>query len=175
MTTPYFNRAAALADCACTELKDPARGEEVWEGDCCVWPGANAAWIDCCEGRGQLSVNVVNGLPNPDAPGASGLGGLNKTHRCGIGTQNVLYEVKVLRCAGADSCGCDCREEAASRLLGDIQAILRGVRCCLVQAAQEDDCEDWAITGWRTEGPSGGCVAGIVSVSVQEPFPCCSR
>lgn len=167
-----FLTAARLVDCVCPRLKDPARGEDAWVGECCVWPGSHASLVDCCDDGGQLSVVAINGFPTTSFPSPATV-----VQSCGpvTNTWATVYELKVTRCVptGLD-CDCDCKEAAAARIMGDLKAVLEGVACCFVEDP-DDDCAQFTINGWRLLAPEGGCSGVAVTITVESDAICCPQ
>lgn len=163
--------AADLAQCICLALKDEGRGDEVWEGECCVRPGAEVAWDSCCDNGGQAWVVLKNGFPTTIFPIPDPM---TSETSCARGTVSLglNFEVGVLRCVCWDQCDCDTAEANASKLFGDLQAVLRGINCCF--SAADDDCDlGWRLNGFEMVGPEGGCGGSKVNIVVNTGYPCC--
>lgn len=166
-----FTIAADLADCVCAALKDVARGEEIWAGECCVRPGTEVAWDSCCEGGGQAWVVLKTGFPTTVFPIPDST---TSETSCARGTISLAlnFEIGVLRCVCVDGCNCDAMEADAAALFGDLQAVLRGINCCF--AAATDDCDSgWRMNGFEMLGPQGGCGGSKVNIVVNTSYPCC--
>lgn len=168
-----FALASALTACICPLLKSEDRPEaQRWDGDCCIYPGPGpAAWDNCCETNGQLTITVLPGFPSSTFPNQ------DQTPRngCGALAQAVGFEITVLRCVCAmqengEPCTCEQREQDAANILGDLTAVLTGINCCF--ADQYED-EEWFLNGWRLVGPEGGCGGAVVTVTVEMDNPCC--
>jgi hypothetical protein len=171
-----FLTAAKIVDCVCAALKSDDRDlEERWQGDCCVFPGGGTpASVQCCEGRGLLSVNVQSGYPTTRFPqqDPGGIGGCDSPALKNMAT---LYTVKATRCVGLPSieCGCDCREKNAAYLLGDLKAILAGISCCFDPNDNEHDCAQYVLGTWSLLPPLGGCSGVVVPITVESDGACC--
>lgn len=172
-----FDVAGQIADCICAQLTDPARGEDVWAGDCCVVAGAGAAWDNCCEGLGTAYIALLSGYPTNSFPASlgmpspcTGLGGPN---------QAATFEIGVMRCVctmleDGSPCLCETKERDAARVMGDLNAVLVGLNCCFADALEgRDECSRWMLNSWRSVGPMGGCAGIIVSVTIELDSPCC--
>lgn len=164
-----FGRAAGLAQALCVSLKaqvhppGPEGQDHAWKGECCVWPGGEVAYDNCCEGKGQAWVTVQGGGPTVDFPNLTAA-----PLQCG-GMLVVTYEVGVLRCVGTEANPtCEAKERSAQDVLLDLQAMVRGVACYL----NGQDAE-WSMGAFNTIGPEGGCAGASVTVNVQEEMPCC--
>lgn len=163
-----FTTAANLADCICPVLKSEDRGEDAWSGSCCVWPGSSVPSINCCENGGQLSVVVLNGFPTESFPIP-----LSIPKNCGTMNWATVYEVKVTRCVPVKlDCDCECKEQAAARILGDLQAVLQGIVCCFTQP-DDDDCAQFVINGYRILPALGGCSGVVATVTAETDSICC--
>lgn len=167
-----FGVAANLVDCLCAALKSEDRDEEDrWDGSCCIWPGGGRVpSVECCEGRGQLSVRVQNGYPTTNFPTQS-----STAPECGASLLSMatVYEVKATRCVGLSTgCDCDCLELNAARLLGDLQAMLQGVACCF-EPSGSDDCTRYVLNSWQLLEPTGGCSGVVMSITVESDGICC--
>lgn len=159
MSGEIFERAMSLAECICAALTDEARGEDVWAGDCCVWPGGNVPWDNCCEGRGQAWVSILTGAPKAGPA----------TPNCITGSQDVIYEIGAIRCVGLGlNCDCDCMEIGARRVMGDLEAIIKAVACCF----DPDVCDMPNILSWETVRQAG-CAGVKVRVSIGNDFSVC--
>lgn len=172
-----FVTASAIADCVCANLKDPARGADVWSGDCCIIPGASASWDKCCENAGTMWVSMLSGHPTQSFPTPAGF----PLSTCGSSGANqaVEFEVGVVRCVCAmledgSECGCDQREVDAARVMGDLQAVLSGLSCCFADSAQNSVCgRTWQLNSWRSIGRLGGCAGIVVNILVEVDGVCC--
>jgi hypothetical protein len=120
-------------------------------GRAALYPGAEVAWDDCCDG--QLWIRVINQLPNSGVRNASG-------QPCGVATWTVTLGLGVLRCAASiDDQG---RAPAAADLtantlamLADQAALSEAIQCAITPAV-----EKLVVLRWDPIGPSGGCVGG---------------
>lgn len=163
-----FTTAAKLSDCICPVLKSEDRGEDAWSGTCCVWPGSSVPHIECCKDGAQASVVVLNGFPTESFPTP-----LTGPKNCGMHTWATVYEITVLRCVPAKlDCNCDCKEQAAARILGDVRAVLQGIMCCFV-SDNDDDCAQFVFNGWRLLNNRGGCGGMVATVTVETDSICC--
>lgn len=165
--------AADLADCICAALKDPARGDNVWEGDCCVRPGAEVAWDSCCDGGGQAWVVLKGGYPTTSFP-SQDVSATETSCTTGLISLALRFEIGVLRCVCFDLCDCDTAEDNANKLFGDLQALLTGLNCCFT--ASRDDCDlGWRMADFEMLGPDGGCGGSKINIIVHTNYPCCPR
>lgn len=163
--------AADLAQCVEVALKDEARGEDAWVGQCCVRPGSQVAWDTCCENQGQAWVVLKTGHPTTTFPT------MDTRHPATICSEGVVslvltFEIGVLRCVCAADCDCDTVEAEAARAFGDLGAVFKAINCCFDAA---EDCGDpgWRLNTFEMVGPSGGCAGSTVSLSVHTELPCC--
>lgn len=129
------------------QAMDPAVGRAV------VVPGQMSAWDDCCEGRGQVAVRLVQLSPFYDR----GCGPLYQVAR--IGVEHVRCVSTVDENGVAPTVGQV--TEDAGRMLEDMLALRSALQCC-------DTVEGVVLESWNPVGPSGGCAGGewIVQVKV---------
>lgn len=166
-----FAIAADLAQCICKALKDEARGEDVWAGDCCVRPGSQVAWDVCEQGGGQAWVVLLNGFPTTNFPIQDPT---TSTTICtdGVVSLALNFEVGVIRGVCLDNCDCDTAEANAAKIFGDLKAMLNGVNCCF--GAADDDCDKgWRLNFFEMLGPQGGCSGVKINIAVNTDYPCC--
>lgn len=166
-----FAIAADLAQCVESALKAEDRGEDVWAGECCVRPGSQVAWDTCCEGAGQAWVVMQTGYPTTTFP-IMDTATSETSCTTGIVSLVLNFEIGVLRCVCADGCDCDDHELAASRIMGDLGAILNALNCCF-QAATDDCDKGWRLNMMEMLGPQGGCAGVKVHIAVNTDYPCC--
>jgi hypothetical protein len=170
-----FLTAAKISDCVCDALKSVDRDpEERWQGDCCVFPGGGTpASLQCCDGKGLLSVNVQSGYPTTrfpqQDPGGIGCDSLVMKNMA------TVYTLKATRCVGLPSleCGCECREKNASYLINDLKAILTGISCCFDPNDSDHDCAQYVLNSWTLLPPLGGCSGVVVQITVESDGVCC--
>lgn len=88
---------------------------------------------------------------------------------CGIQRWRVDLEMGVARCAptGDVNAGPSCPEWRAAAALtqSDLGAMLEAV-CCFQGLAVVGGAENTSVTAWVPFGPEGGCLGGIMGVSV---------
>lgn len=165
-----FSIAADLADCVCAALKDTAREETAWAGDCCVHPGSQVAWDSCCEGGGQAWVALQSGFPTTTFP-ILDTATSETTCTTGIVSLGLVFEIGVLRCVNSEV-NCDQFEADAAAILDDLKAVLNGLNCCFTAAT--DDCDrGWRLNSFEMVGPEGGCAGVKISITVNTSYPCC--
>lgn len=154
--------AETLLLCLETELnlRDPVPAEV------CLVPGEDARpWLTvgtaqdrCCSGFGW--VRVVN--VNPFVPVVG-----SDPSPCGVMVWQVDLEMGVARCApwGTVEAGPSCQVlgDTTRLVLQDMEAMV-AADCCLRSAVAS---ERSAPTNWLPFGADGGCVGGIMGVSVQ--------
>lgn len=167
-----FTIAADLAQCVCAALKDEARGEDVWAGECCVRPGSQVSWDTCCEDGGQAWVTLLSGYPTTSFPTIDTSTSETSCSN-GLITLGLVFEVGILRCVCANAvCDCDTMEDNASKIFGDLQAALRGINCCF--SAPDDGCDrGWRMNNFELIGPEGGCAGVKINLTVNTRYPCC--
>lgn len=171
MTFDPFAIAADIAQCICQALKDPARGDDIWAGECCVRPGNEVSWDSCCENGGQAWVVLKSGYPTTSFP-VIDTSTSETTCTSGIVSLGLNFEIGVLRCVCNDLCDCDVAEDSAAKIFGDLKAVLNGLNCCF--GAADDGCDrGWRLNGFETAGPMGGCGGVKVNIVVNTNYPCC--
>jgi hypothetical protein len=79
-------------------------------------------------------------------------------------------EIGVARCVCFDMCNCTVKGENSQKILGDAQAVLRGVLCCI----RDKSCDEveYRITGQEMFGPAGGCAGSRLTVVVGHTVCC---
>lgn len=188
MDIDLFQYASSIADCVCSSLQNryvddrvlDADGNEIlWRGSCCVFPGTEVAWDNCCgdkvvngqkQSGGQAWVTLQGASPTTNFPDADTRG----LSRCDDGhSLAARFQIGVLRCACQDNCDCDIKEATADAVFKDLQAMLRGLNCCFNADTGCGDRE-WRLLGFDTVGPDGGCVGSTISIVVNIPMPCCT-
>lgn len=173
-----FAIAMQISDCVCVALKDPARGAEVWSGDCCIIAGGSGSWDNCCESAGTMWVAMVGGYPTNAFPAQART---PLTNCIGTATsQAVDFEIGVVRCVctmqedGSD-CGCEQRERDAHAVMGDLSAVLSALACCFDDSVSSNSVCDspWILNSWRSLGRMGGCAGIAVSITLETDSICC--
>lgn len=163
-----FTIAADLAQCICQALKAEERAEDVWAGECCVRPGSQVPWDSCCDDGGQAWVAMQGGFPTVTFP----VQDTATSTVCGnIVSLALNFEVGVLRCIG-NSTDCDTLENVASKVFGDLKAMINALNCCF-ESTDEDDEPGWRLNSIEMLGPQGGCVGSKIIIAVNTEYPCC--
>lgn len=158
--------AEDLLACLCEQLAATVGGEVC---RCCLSPGPAPAdfCCDCGQGHGQAWVRVVRIFPastNFPAQAAS-------IQQCALNSVGVELEMGAWRCAHLpDDQGnpptCAQVTTDTEVLLDDAAAMRAAVRCCFAPG------RDYVPGEWTPRGPSGGCMGGAMTVTVQA-YDCC--
>lgn len=160
-----FPLAARLAECLCGLLaeRDPV-------ACCCVQPGSEVAWDDCTGGQAWVRIvneyHVGDRFPNPQ----------NTASPCGgVGGWAVVLELGVLRCmpqpdSMANLPSCSAVQDVAYRIAADKQTMREAIYCCdwrePARNTWQEDGAGLVVGGWNPVGPEGGCVGGVMTVTV---------
>lgn len=173
---PVLPIAERLLGCLCAQLPETVGGDVC---SCCLHPGQSVPVDYCCEcdvggeagegqawvrpGRiyptsGRFPVQLVDAAPCP----------------AGLGLWAVELVLGVYRCAAAmDDDGeppsCDRTWGDTEKLLSDAAALRAAISCCFPNMGDpgEGDPPVVVVGGWESLGPSGGCVGGQMTVTVQ--------
>lgn len=166
--------AVQLSECICAALRAAEHPVDIhgdahpWDGECCIWPGAEVAFDNCCEGNGQAWVALQNGWLTDQYPRQDS----GSPAPCKNDSMAQTIEVGVLRCVGTGNCDCDCKEQNAIDIIIDFEALLQGVICCFWDQ-QAEDCGSVEGIRWKFIGPQGGCAGSSITFTVQAGTPCC--
>jgi len=136
--------AAVLAE-ALAALTEPV-------GRVSLYPGADVAWDDCCEG--QLWVRVAETTPTGSGPQAG------TRQPCGVHLWQVLLGIGVMRCAAVVKD--DGTPPTPAELTADTLAMTQdradieeAIKCGVAPLT-----EQMHFVRWDPLGPQGGCVGG---------------
>lgn len=134
-------------------------------GRASLYPGAELAWDDCCEG--QVWVRVISILPSPLAnPGSF-------TQPCGVLSWVATLGIGVLRCAAVlDDNG---NAPTPAELSADTLAMTRDAAAleAAIQCQIGPQVEQLSFLRWEPLGPQGGCVGGEWVIMVKLPTCSC--
>lgn len=127
-----YQVAGFLLDCACDALADT-------DGGCparrCVVPGIEAEAVNCCEGQGQLTVNLISVFPSRSFPAPD-----PAADNCDTPITAAAYQIEVFRCMPTGDVerapSCDALDDTALLTMVDIAAVRKGVTCCLRDESQ---------------------------------------
>lgn len=158
-----YQIANNLLQCACIALgqQDPP-----WEGECCVQPGI-VSLDSCCETGGQAWARILRTYPTTTFPRPDETVDPALCHSVSWATQ---IEIGVSRCVCFDMCDCEVKSENAQKVIGDAQALLRGVLCCFSEGACSD--MEYRILSQEMFGPQGTCAGSRLTVAVLD-YICC--
>jgi hypothetical protein len=167
----YYRVGNALLDCVCQALAMTPGGCPPRIG---AVPGTEVVADNCCDGQGQLTVNIVNVYPSLNFP----VPYAGENANCNIPYDVVSYNVLVLRCApvGTPDYPPDTGklDDAARLTMMDIVAMRAGASCCLndrtaMTTMIGNETYRWVFGDHLTVGPEGGCAGSSMSVVVGLP------
>lgn len=163
MALSLYEITESLLDCACEAL---ATQETPWEGFCCIYPGT-VSLDSCCESGGQAWARVLRTYPTTSFPRSDEATEQTNCHSVSWATQ---LELGVVRCVCYDLCDCEVSSQNAQLVMGDADALLRGVLCCLADGACSD--VEYRVQSQQPFGPQGGCAGSVLTVVVLR-YICC--
>jgi len=168
--TKIYRVGGLLLDCACAKL-------QLTEAGCparrCLVPGIEPEAANCCEGEGQLTVNVARSYPSRKFP----VPDLGVPVNCDVPWDVVTFNVVVFRCMPTGDRHhpptCDQLDDTAFTVMSDMAAVRAGVACCLRDIDTVSpilgDGYTWGLGDHASVGPEGGCVGTNLTVLVGIP------
>lgn len=172
-----FEVAQEILDCACVAL-------DATDAQCpnrtCIVPGIEPSFEHCCEGGGQLTLNVVRWFESSTFPSISIAGGgpvgpTSAANNCALPYTVVEYLLTVVRCTpvgnGQRPPSCESQTGSARTLISDAEAVRAGVKCCVENFPK---MQPWAVGDTMSVGPEGGCAGStlVLWVGLSNCRPC---
>lgn len=165
MALSLYQLADAMLGCVCTSL---GAQEPPWEGECCVVPG-KVTLDKCTEKGGQAWARFVEVYPTASFPRRDDT---IDPSECPTVRWAAVFEVGVSRGVCYDACNCDMKQLNATRVMGDAEALLKGILCCF---AFSGPCVNYEFRILRTEpyGPEvSGCAGTKITVAIEYRVCC---